>query len=78
MAEITAFPSSNEAGIGLERETLLRKLKEVRLKIQQLDEEEPEDMESGAYQKWGEAHEELEDQVDELLECLDEWELRQS
>ena len=77
MAEIIAFPSSNETSIGLEREALLKKLKEVRLKIQQFDEIEPDDMESEAYQKWGEVHEELEDQVDELLECLDEWELGQ-
>ena len=78
MAEIIAFPASHGRSVESEREELLKKLKEVRLKIQQLDEEEPEDMESEAYQKWGEAHEELEDQVDELMECLDEWELGQS
>ena len=77
MAEIIDFPFSGEDNVGLEREELLRKLNEVRLKIQRLDDEEPEDMESEAYQKWGEAHEDLEDQVDEILECLDEWGLGQ-
>ena len=53
---------------------LLRALEQVRTQLRQMDEEEPEDMESEAYQIWGEAHEELEDQADELLERLDAWE----
>ena len=37
-----------------------------------LDEEEPADMESEAYEAWGDRHEELEDLADELRDLLDE------
>ena len=58
----------------LDRQGLLLALETVRERVRKLDEKEPEDMHSEAYQMWGEAHEKLEDQVDELLERLDEWE----
>ena len=32
---------------------------------------EPEDMMSKAYERWGERHEALEDELDELLDLLD-------
>ena len=38
----------------------------------ELDREEPEDMESEAYEDWGDRHEELEDLADELLDLLEE------
>lgn len=44
----------------------------LRAQIAALDLVEPEDMESEAYETWGERHEALEDQVDEILDCLDE------
>ena len=49
-------------------------LAQLRAQIDRLDEEEPEDMESEAYEAWGEQHELLEDMVDEVLELLDETE----
>ena len=47
-------------------------LEELREKIAELDAQEPEDMESEAYEIWGERHEDLEDLVDEVLDLLDE------
>lgn len=58
----------------LDREGLLSLLKELREQVAALDEEEPEDMESEAYEEWGERHETLEDSIDEVLERLDELE----
>ena len=58
----------------LDREGLLALLKDLRQQVAALDEEEPEDMESDAYQQWGELHEDLEDSIDEILERLDELE----
>lgn len=58
----------------LDRESLLALLKDLRQQVAALDEEEPEDMESDAYQQWGELHEDLEDSIDEVLERLDELE----
>lgn len=54
------------------REGLLARLAELRQKIEFLDANEPEDMESEAYEHWGDTHEELEDQIDEILDFLDE------
>lgn len=47
-------------------------LEDVRTQISQLDEQEPEDMESEAYEAWGDLHEELEDLADEIQDLLDE------
>jgi len=52
-----------------ELEAYLTKLRE---KIELLDDQEPDDMESEAYESWGEQHEELEDLVDEIMDLLDE------
>ena len=40
--------------------------------IAALDEKEPKNMNSEAYETWAERHEELEDQVDEILELLED------
>jgi len=54
------------------RESLLTRLDELRQKVAFLDANEPEDMESEEYESWGDLHEDLEDQIDEILEFLDE------
>ena len=54
------------------REELLSCLAAGREQIAQLDQEEPADMESEAYDDWGDRHEVLEDLVDEILERLEE------
>lgn len=54
------------------REELRDYLKEVRARIGQLDEQEPEDMDSEEYEAWGDRHEELEDLADEIQDLLDE------
>ena len=69
---LAAFLARRPGLAAMGREELEDYLDTVRGWIARLDEEEPEDMESEAYQTWGDAHEELEDQADELLERLDE------
>lgn len=51
---------------------LRRELAEVRERIALLDFQEPEDMMSEDYEAWGNAHEDLEDLEDEILDLLDE------
>ena len=57
---------------GMSREQLEDYLQAVREQIARLDEEEPADMESEAYEDWGGRHEELEDLADELMDRLED------
>ena len=56
----------------MSKEELLAQLMQLQQEIAKLDEVEPDDMESEAYEVWGEQHEDLEDQLDEIRELLDE------
>lgn len=56
----------------MDRAALLRYQEELRERIAQLDEQEPEDMDSEEYELWGDQHEALEDLADEVQERLDE------
>ena len=47
-------------------------LAEIRERIARLDEDEPEDMASEAYDEWSEQHEKLEDIADDILDRLEE------
>lgn len=58
----------------MERPALIAYLEQLRDKIAALDESEPKNMNSDAYEAWGEEHEALEDLVDEVLDRLDELE----
>lgn len=58
----------------MERPALIAYLEQLRDKIAALDESEPKNMNSDAYETWGEEHEALEDLVDEVLDRLDELE----
>ena len=49
-----------------------RELERERQEIAALDLEEPADMDSEAYKVWGDRHEELEDQADDLMDRLEE------
>ena len=71
MAEILEFPGQPDLE-NMTREQLEIRLAELRRQIEALDAREPEDMESDAYEDWGDTHEELEDQVDDILDLLDE------
>lgn len=69
--DITSFRSPaapEEEG----RQALLAQLAQVKEEIARLDLEEPEDMESEAYEVWGDRREALEDQADDLMDQLDE------
>lgn len=53
-------------------ETALRSLlRAVEERLSNLDAEEPEDMDSEAYEEWADRHEELEDLADELMDRLE-------
>lgn len=74
MAEIIEFPVQNgaEDTDELSREELLTLLERLRAEIAALDEKEPKNMNSEAYETWADRHEKLEDQVDEILELLED------
>ncbi len=74
MAEIIEFPVQNgaEDTDELSREELLTLLERLRAEIAALDEKEPKNMNSEAYETWADRHEELEDQVDEILDLLED------
>ena len=55
-----------------DREQILAAAEFLRAELDRMDEEEPEDMESEAYEEWGDRHEELEDRLDDLMDRLDE------
>lgn len=71
MAEILRFEDDFAS---LNREELRARLEAVRLRIAELDAQEPEDMGSEEYEIWGDRHEELEDMADELMELLEDME----
>ena len=73
MAQIIPFPADAEGSSleSLAREELLALAQELREKLAALDAREPEDMLSKAYDRWGERHEALEDELDDLLDLLD-------
>ena len=75
MAHIIDFPQLPdwEDLEAMGHQELLRCLETVRERIARLDEEEPEDMESEAYDAWGDRHEELEDLADEIADRLEAW-----
>lgn len=54
-------------------EELRQYWQEIEDKIANLDEEEPEDMDSEAYDDWADRHEMLEDIRDEIEERLEEF-----
>ena len=58
----------------MDKDGLLAYLDQLRTQIEELDAAEPKNMNSEAYEEWGERHEDLEDSIDEILERLDELE----
>lgn len=70
MSSIFEFPAPGED----RRQALLEELEQVRQEIAALNLEEPEDMNSEAYEAWGDRHEALEDRADDLIEALEELE----
>ena len=75
MADIIDFINDQDWDpAAMDKEALLACLTELRAQIADLDEREPEDMESEEYESWGQRHEELEDRVDDILDRLEELE----
>lgn len=74
MAEIIDFSEYQEEPEleSMNRQELEEYLRQVRERIAQMDEEEPADMNSEAYETWGDAHEDLEDLADEIVDRLEE------
>ena len=71
MADILDFNSYRDPA-EMDKASLLTYLEQLRARIAELDAAEPKNMNSEAYEAWGEQHEELEDLVDEVLDLLDE------
>ena len=55
----------------MDREELKEYLITVRQQISELDDREPKNMYSDEYEVWGDAHEDLEDLEDEIMDILD-------
>ena len=70
MAEILNFEAYRDPK-DMTREELTALLEQLRAEIAELDAAEPDNMESEEYEEWGDAHEDLEDQVDEILYLLE-------
>jgi len=68
LMDFNALPDPEQ----MNREELTDYLEQLQALIAQLDAEEPADMESEAYEDWGDRHEELEDLVDDVLDRLEE------
>ena len=68
---ILEFPQAPDVQ-SMDAPALTAYLEQLRDKIAALDAAEPKNMNSDAYEEWGEEHEALEDLVDELLDRLDE------
>ena len=73
MADIINFGAYRDPA-DMNKVELLAYLKTLRRQIAELDEAEPADMESEAYEDWGQRHEDLEDLVDDVLDRLEELE----
>ena len=71
-AEMDDFFAAGPDLDAMDRAELLDCLAAVRQRIARLDGEEPEDMDSEAYDAWGDRHEALEDLADDILDRLDE------
>lgn len=71
MAEIIDFEADMDE---MDREALLALREGLEMKLAELDAREPGDMQSEAYEQWGERHEELEDLLDEVMDRLEELE----
>ena len=75
MAEIIDFKFESEEYPDIESmdtQQLRDYLEELRSRIAVLDSQEPKKMDSEEYETWGDAHEELEDLVDEVLDRLED------
>ena len=70
MSTITPFPTPDLSSMDCDQ--LKAYLQSVHAQIAQLDEEEPEDMNSEEYDAWGDRREALEDLADEIMDLLDE------
>lgn len=72
MAKILNFDVEWEDPETLDAAGVRAALERVEALIARMDEAEPEDMESAAYESWADRHETLEDLADELRDRLDE------
>ena len=69
MAEFMDFLGDLE---DMTRDELLGLMEDVLHRIDELDEQEPRNMESEEYEAWSDRHEELEDLLDEIMDLLED------
>ena len=75
MADIIDFGKYANEGTdidSMDKASLLSYLKTLQAQIAELDAAEPKNMNSEAFEEWGDLHEELEDLVVDVLDRLDE------
>ena len=69
MAEFMDFLGDLE---DMTRDELLGLMEDVLHRIDELDEQEPRNMESEEYEAWSGRHEELDDLLDEIMDLLED------
>ena len=69
MAEFVDFMGDLE---DMSADELRSLMEDVLHRIDELDQQEPRDMESEEYEEWSDRHEELEDLLDELMDLLED------
>jgi len=72
--DISDYPAEEPDVSSMDAEQLKACLRQLRERMAELDDHEPEDMNSEAYAEWGQLHEDLEDLADEIADRLDELE----
>lgn len=68
----TIIPFCSMAPEDMDEQQLQEQLALLRQRLEALDEKEPKNMNSEAYEQWAELHEDLEDQIDEVLDLLED------
>lgn len=74
MIELSRYLQQSPDLKSMDKEELLACLVHIQEQIAELDTKEPKNMNSEAYEDWGNQHEELEDLADEVMDLLDELE----
>ena len=69
MAEFVDFMGDLE---DMSADELRSLMEDVLRRIDELDQQEPRNMESEEYEEWSDRHEELEDLLDELMDLLED------
>lgn len=73
MEKIIAFQPEEPDVAAMDKAQLISYREELEAQIAALDEKEPRNQNSEAYEDWADRHEDLEDLLDEVLDRLDDF-----